>query len=717
ERVALTVHEGLAPHGIESSFIVLDRPQRETYPEPEGAVRLFDRAKGRAERMAALANHAEDEGLDLLHAHLLDGAELRTLARRGLPLVTTLHNARNGWPRGLAEVGKTDLRAVFACSRTVGDDAREASLAGPHRVLWNGIAKDDLVHTRDAAAARALRASLELPPAARILVTVANARPQKRLELAVRTLAALRERGDDAYLVLVGATLPANEETERLVRAEVRSLGVEAFVRFVGSQRDVGPFLAMADVALSTSAWEGLSLAHLEALAAGVPLVTTAVGGSDELREKHGGVHVVPVDATPAEVALALREAALGPRPVLAPDFQAHTMVSRHAHLYRRAASPVRPGPVWLVANNFATGGAQRSAQRLLLALHERGVTVRAAVLEEQDAYPTPWRRELDERGVPVFAAPRAGSVDPEVTVRAVLDAIARDGASAVVFWNAITQHKLLLADGLLGVPVFDVSPGEMYFASLDRYFVHPRVGLPYVTPRDYGALLRGVVVKYAAEAERARNTLGARVEVIPNGVVVPELRPQRKAARGPLVVGTLARLSRDKKLAQLILAVRAARDAGAPDFELRIAGGLERGEETHRAELEALAGGLPVRFVGTVDAAAFLAELDVFAMVSEPEGCPNASLEAMAAGLPIAATDAGGVAEQLGDDAGLLVPRGDGHALGLAITRLLRDASLREALGSRAHARARERFSVERMVNDYVRLLVPDLSRSASSP
>ena len=717
ERVALLVHEGLPKHGVASTFLVLDRPQRETYPEPDGTVRLYERAQGRAERMAALASYAEDEGLDLLHTHLLDGAELRTLARRGLALVTTLHNARKGWQRGVTEVGEGELRAVFACSRAVANDAREAGLPGPHRLLWNGVANDPRDRARPTAAARALRRRLELPPDARVLVTVANARPQKRLEVAVRALGALRQQGDDAYLVLVGAALPANEATENAVRTEVRTLGLEAFVRFVGSQEAVGPFWAMADIALSVSAWEGLSLAHLEALAAGVPLVTTAAGGSDELREKHVGVHVVPLDAAPDQIAGAVLQAARGPRPKLAPDFHAYTMVARHAHLYRCAARPARPGAVWLVTNNFSTGGAQRSAQRLLLALHARGVSVRAAVLEEQDAYPTPWRRELEAAGVPVLAAPRAGSVDPAVTVHAILDAIAADGASAVVFWNAITQHKILVADALLNVPVFDVSPGEMYYASLERYLSCPRVGLPYASPRDYGALLRGVIVKYAAEAERARKALGTKVDVVPNGVFVPALRPPPRASVGPLVVGTLARLSPDKRLDQLISAVRAARCAGAPEFELRIAGGVERGAESYQAELEVLAHGLPVRFVGIVDASSFLAELDVFAMVSEPEGCPNASLEAMAAGLPIVATDAGGVAEQLGEDCGLLVPRGDGRALGLALTRLLADEALRGALGARAHARAKERFSMERMVSDYLRILGPHLSRSASSP
>lgn len=705
ERVALTVHHGLEAHGVESAFVVLDRPQRETYPEPPGVVRLFDEAHGRAERVAALASYADDEGVDLLHAHLLDGAELRTLAQRGLPLVTTLHNARRGWPQGIADVGEPGLRLVLACSRATGDEAGEAGLPGPRRVLWNGIAPQGVSRARHAAAASALRQRLKLPPAARVLVVVANARPQKRLELAVRTLAALRGRGDDAYLVLVGAALPTSDGADTAVRAEVQSLGVEAFVRFAGSQEDVRPYWAMADVALSTSAWEGLSLAQLEALAAGVPLVTTKVGGTSELCAAHRGVYVV-ADPTPAQLGESVLRAASGPRPELAPEFQAPAMVSRHARLYRRAASPVGPGPLWLISNNFSTGGAQHSAKRLLRALQVRGVPVRAAVLEEQAAYPTPWRRELEENGVPVFVAPRVGTVEPQATAAAIEDAITRAGASAVAFWNVSPEYKLLLADALLGVHLFDVSPGEMYFASLERYFANPRPGLPYQSPRHYGALLRGVVVKYSAEAERARELLGAPVEVILNGVPVPEQRPVRRARAGPLVVGTLARLSRDKKLEQLLLAVRGARDADAPDFQLRIAGGSERGEEAYQRELEALAHGLPVRFVGAVDGPSFLADLDLFAMVSEPQGCPNATLEAMAAGLAIAATDAGGVAEQLDGGCGLVVPRGDAAALGRALARLLGDQALRETLGTRAHARAKARFSVDRMANDYLRVL-----------
>lgn len=705
ERVALALYQGLAAHGVEAGLLVLDRPQRETWPEPPGTVRLFERGRDRAGRVAALAAWTEAEGIDLLHAHLLDGAELGALARRGVPLVATLHNSRQGWPQGLEEA-TAGLRALLACSRAVAEEARAAGLPGPVRVAWNGIEPAAVERGRHVQAAAALRASLELPAGALVLVAVANPRPQKRLELALRTLAALRARGAPAFLLIVGAALPSEPADGRALRAGARALGAEPFARFAGSQEQPGPFLALADVALSTSAWEGLSLAHLEALAAGVPLVTTAVGGTEELAAAHDGVHVVPADASPALLAEAVLRAAAGPRPALAPAFHSEAMVARHAQLYRRAASPTRPGPPWLVTNNFSTGGAQRSAMRLLLALRARGLAPRAAVLEEQRDHPTPWRQALEQQGVPVLAAPRAGTVDPQVTTRAVEEAIAAHGASAVIFWNAIPEHKLLLADALLDLPVFDVSPGEMYFTSLDRYFARPRAGLPCRGPRDYGALLRAAVVKHGAEAARARDTLGVRVEVIPNGVEVTAERPPRRAPGSRLVVGTLARLSRDKKLEQLIAAARAAREAGAPEFELLIAGGGEPGEEGLQAVLEAQAEDLPVRFTGLADAPAFLAGLDVFALVSEPEGCPNASLEAMAAGLPVAATDAGGVAEQLAGGSGLLVPRGDAGALGLAIARLLRDPALRDELGARAHARARARFSVERMAGDYLRLL-----------
>jgi glycosyltransferase involved in cell wall biosynthesis len=92
--------------------------------------------------------------------------------------------------------------------------------------------------------------------------------------------------------------------------------------------------------------------------------------------------------------------------------------------------------------------------------------------------------------------------------------------------------------------------------------------------------------------------------------------------------------------------------------------------------------------------------------MVAEPAGCPNASLEAMAAGLAVVITDAGGAREQVIDGAtGRVTPRDDVAALADVLVALSCDASTRARFGAAGRARAAERFSVERMADDYARL------------
>ena len=681
--------------------------------------------------MDALGRVAITEGFDLVHAHLLSGDDLARLGRHRVPVAVTVHNARAGWPAGLADLTRDHAALLIACSLDAEADLRAAGLAVPVRTAWNGV---DVASLRPSARSRSkgaeFRRARGIDAGDAVLLSVANPRPQKRLERLPAVLVAageaLARRGfvGRVHLVIAGDADPRGEpgaSSARALRQAIDDHGVRDRVHLEGSLTDIAPALAAADVLVSVSAHEGLSLAHLEALAADLPLVATDAGGTREIAPGHPAVAVLPADAAAAEIAEAVARFVLA-RPesaasLVSQRFSRARMASRYASLYPRVvAAAERRGPgrgLLLVTNNFSTGGAQSSARRLLGALAADGVPVRAVVLEEQPAHPTPGRRALESSGVPVLAIP--DGLDPAAGVGLLLDHLDADPPAAVLFWNALAEHKIRIADALLDVPIFDVSPGEMYFASLDRWLARPHPGLPYRDARAYGSRLAGVIVKYEAEAARAALVLGAPVHVIPNGVPLPAL-PARSARRdGPFVFGTAARLSPQKKLEALLDALREAAPR-LPPHELRIAGGPERGAEGHAEVLRDRARGLSVSFVGEVaDGAAFLADLDAFAMISEPAGCPNASLEAMAAGLAVVATDVGGASEQVEDGVtGRLVQRDDVAALAAALVDVAGDRGRAQRMGAAGRARAEARFDLARMVADYRRVC---LSEPSSRP
>lgn len=120
------------------------------------------------------------------------------------------------------------------------------------------------------------------------------------------------------------------------------------------------------------------------------------------------------------------------------------------------------------------------------------------------------------------------------------------------------------------------------------------------------------------------------------------------------------------------------------------------------------------VRFLGyRDDLGSLYAAFDVFLLTSANEGAPVVVIEALAAGVPVVATDAGGTASVVdADETGLLAPVGAVEQLQAAVERLRDDGALRAAMGELGARRMRERFSVERMVDDTERLYRGILAR-----
>ncbi len=139
------------------------------------------------------------------------------------------------------------------------------------------------------------RVEAEVPPGLREQLGAGETRPlvltPARLDAQKghRTLFEAIAQVPDAVFVLAGE----GPERERL-EALAAQLGIEERVRFLGRREDVPQLLAACDVFALPSLYEGSSLAVLEAMAAGAPVVSSAIGGTDELIEDGSSGLLVP---------------------------------------------------------------------------------------------------------------------------------------------------------------------------------------------------------------------------------------------------------------------------------------------------------------------------------------------------------------------------------------------------------------------------------------
>jgi glycosyltransferase involved in cell wall biosynthesis len=150
-------------------------------------------------------------------------------------------------------------------------------------------------------------------------------------------------------------------------------------------------------------------------------------------------------------------------------------------------------------------------------------------------------------------------------------------------------------------------------------------------------------------------------------------------------------------------------------------------GDGVLRSELESQARSLGVsarvHFLGVrADVPDALGAMDVFVLSSDYEGNPLSVMEAMASGLPIVSTAAGGVPDLYeSGKQGILVPPGDVQGLSNAMTFLLQNRETRKSLGFAGARRARNKFDVATMVQEYAevyeQLLEQDRRRKAAPP
>ena len=148
-------------------------------------------------------------------------------------------------------------------------------IGAPIHVIGNGV---DLSRYQSSEDRGALRERLGLETDRQYILHIARFHPVKDHQLLVESFALVAAARPDADLLLAGDG-PVRTNIEERVRA----LGLDTRVHFLGVRRDVPDLLASADVFVLPSLSEAASLTLMEAMASGLPVVVTAVGGNPEL--------------------------------------------------------------------------------------------------------------------------------------------------------------------------------------------------------------------------------------------------------------------------------------------------------------------------------------------------------------------------------------------------------------------------------------------------
>ena len=184
-----------------------------------------------------------------------------------------------------------------------------------------------------------VRRNLGIPNDAIAITMVGNLRPIKDHATLIKAMAQVHAAHSSAYLVLVGE----GAEQERL-SALAESFGIRDRVIFAGARKDVPGILAAMDVFVLSSHSEGMSNAIIEAMASGLPVVATDVGGNAECVVDGQTGYIVPhedVDALANRLCkllgdpVAAKAMGAAGRARVAEVFDVQTMVGHTADLYR----------------------------------------------------------------------------------------------------------------------------------------------------------------------------------------------------------------------------------------------------------------------------------------------------------------------------------------------------------------------------------------------
>jgi glycosyltransferase involved in cell wall biosynthesis len=231
-------------------------------------------------RIWRIAKFLRQETFDVVHSHLPSSNFIGPIAGRlaGIPVIGSLQVSSFGLQGTIqSRLEAWSLRhaacCVTACGLAVADVHCDRLKGAPIRVIYNAVPTAAPLSRAERAKLRAeLVGETDIP----LFITVGRLSPEKGHRDLLASVARLRATHAAFRLLIVGGGPGADELASRLVELEL-----EHHVRMLGPRSDVPRLLAAGDVYVSSAIHsEGLSIAMLQAMAAGLSVVTTDVGDS-----------------------------------------------------------------------------------------------------------------------------------------------------------------------------------------------------------------------------------------------------------------------------------------------------------------------------------------------------------------------------------------------------------------------------------------------------
>ena len=250
-----------------------------------------------------MAQLIKKEQVSLVHAHApFAGSIISSLAGKlaGVPVIIHAHlqdalssnyfirsyqNMMNYW------TSRKCCDAIIAVSHQVKDALfTEGFDSRKFHVVHNGTPINNQQINKN------IRSQLNIPKDIQVVIHIGRLCKSKGQHLLLQAAANLHQLGQEAVYFIVGKDLEQDGAYLQYLKDLAQELGINQSVHFLGHRSDIPQLLALSDLLVLPSYTEGLPLVILEAMAAGLPVIATPVGGIPEVVIHQETGFLVPVE-------------------------------------------------------------------------------------------------------------------------------------------------------------------------------------------------------------------------------------------------------------------------------------------------------------------------------------------------------------------------------------------------------------------------------------